>query len=378
MQTTTIRIVILLHLLPATIWGQAQQESLSKKEKVQAIRIQKSIPASSLKKLDAMPENMKEEEESRISPKDAQPEQEMQSEIYWYNAYQTLRNSSLNNDGIIDNNEQSEINSMIETSGKSIQGTFSWNYMQLRNNRNNENAQSYFINAANLEPTNALLPAEAAWLAERNGNLELRNKAIQSIKNNGTISSFQSVCTNWMLEVIPEGSLIVTNGEFDTYPIWEKQHTKKCYVVSLAMIQDAAWLNRSLQNWDKSIQFKGNSESDFIAALLKSNKPVFFSFTIRQELLTKYQSYLFPVGPLCRLSKIPANNYQELKQFYVNKTRINYLNSLVWENDKYAAIAHNLIPGLIILEQSLLLNDDEKKDLLQLKKLIENFNSSER
>ena len=359
------------------LWGQAHQESSSKKEKVQAIRIQKSIPASSRKKSDAMPESMK-EEESRVSVKDAQLGQEMQSEIYWYNAYQNLRNSSLNNDGIIDNKEQSEINSMIETSGKSIQGTFSWNYMQLRNNRNNENAQSYFINAAQLEPSNALLPAEAAWLAERNGNVELRNKAIQSIKNNGTISAFQSVYTNWMLEVIPEGSLIVTNGEFDTYPIWEKQHTKKFYVVSLAMIQDAAWLNKTLQNWDKSIQFKGNSESNFIAALLKSNKPVFFSFTIRQELLTKYQSYLFPVGPLCRLSKIPANNYQELKQFYVNKTRINYLNSLVWKNDKYAAIARNLIPGLIILEQSSLLNDSEKKDLLQLKNLIEKSNSSER
>ena len=144
------------------------------------------------------------------------------------------------------------------------------------------------------------------------------------------------------------------------------------------MIQDAAWLNKTLQNWDKSIQFKGNSESNFIAALLKSNKPVFFSFTIRQELLTKYQSYLFPVGPLCRFSKIPANNYQELKQFYVNKSRINYLNSLVWKNDKYAAIARNLIPGLIILEQSSILNEAEKKDLIQLKKLIENSNSSER
>ena len=359
------------------LWGQAQQESKPQKEKVQAIRIQKSIPVSSRKKSDDMPESMK-EEESRISANDAQMGKEMQSEIYWYNAYQTLRNSSLSKDGIIDNREQSEINSIIETSGKSIQGTFSWNYMQLRNNRNNENAQNYFINAAKLEPTNALLPAEAAWLAERNGNEDLRNKAIQSIKNNGTISNFQSVYTNWMLEVIPEGSLIVSNGEFDTYPIWEKQNTKKFYVVSLAMIQDAAWLNRTLHTWDKSIQLKGNSESDFIEALLKSNKPVFFSFTIRQELLTKYQSNLFPVGPLCKFSKNPTDNIQGLKQFYLNKTRINYLNSLVWENDKYAAIARNLLPGLIILEQSSLLNDAEKKNLLQLKKLIENSNSSER
>ena len=377
MHLSTIRISIIMLLLPMILWGQAQQESKPQKEKVQAIRIQKSIPVSSRKKSDDMPESMK-EEESRISANDAQMGKEMQSEIYWYNAYQTLRNSSLSNDGIIDNREQSEINSIIETSGKSIQGTFSWNYMQLRNNRNNENAQNYFINAAKLEPTNALLPAEAAWLAERNGNEDLRNKAIQSIKNNGTISNFQSVYTNWMLEVIPEGSLIVSNGEFDTYPIWEKQNTKKFYVVSLAMIQDAAWLNRTLHTWDKSIQLKGNSESDFIEALLKSNKPVFFSFTIRQELLTKYQSNLFPVGPLCKFSKNPTDNIQGLKQFYLNKTRINYLNSLVWENDKYAAIARNLLPGLIILEQSSLLNDAEKKNLLQLKKLIENSNSSER
>ena len=377
MYLSKIRFILLLLLLPMIVLGQANQEAPSKKEKVQAVRIQKSVPASSRKKSDAMPESIK-EEESRVSVKDAQLGQEMQSEIYWYNAYQTLRNSSLSNDGIIDNKEQSEINLIIENSGKNIQGTFSWNYMQLRNNRNDAAAQSYFINAAKLEPANALLPAEAAWLAERNGDAQLRNKAIQSIKNNGTISAFQSVYTNWMLEVIPEGSLIVTNGEFDTYPIWEKQNTKKFYVVSLAMIQDAAWLNRTLQNWDKSIQFKGNSESDFIAALLKSNKPVFFSFTIRQELLTKYQYNLFPVGPLCKFRKNPTDNIQGLKQFYLDKTRIKYLNSLVWKNDKYAAIARNLLPGLIILEQSSLLNDAEKKDLLQLKKLNENSNSSER
>ncbi len=377
MYLSKIRFIVLLLLLPMIVIGQANQEAPSKKEKVQAVRIQKSTSKSSNKKSESMPESVS-EEENRVSVKYAQLGQEMQSEIYWYNAYQTLRNSSLSNDGIIDKKEQSEINSMIENSGKAIQGTFSWNYMQLRNNRNNAAAQSYFINAAKLEPTNALLPAEAAWLAERNGDAELRNKAIQSIKNNGTISAFQSVYSNWMLDAIPEGSLIVTNGEFDTYPIWEKQNTKKFYVVSLAMIQDAAWLNRTLHNWDKSIQFKGNSESDFIAALLKSNKPVFFSFTIRQELLTKYQSNLFPVGPLCKFSKKPTDNIQGLKQFYLDKTRIKYLNSLVWKNDKYAAIARNLLPGIIILEQSSLLNDSEKKDLLQLKNLIEKSNSSER
>ena len=376
MHLSKIRFILLLLLLPMILLGQANQEAPSKKEKVQAIRIQKSISVSSRKKSDAMPESMK--EETTNSFKDAQMGQEMQSEIYWYNAYQTLRNSSLSDDGIIDSREQSEINSMIENSGKVIQGTFSWNYMQLRNNRNNAAAQSYFINAAKLEPANALLPAEAAWLAERNGDAELRNKAIQSIKNNGTISAFQSVYSNWMLDVIPEGSLIVTNGEFDTYPIWEKQNAKKFYVVSLAMIQDAAWLNRTLHNWDKSMQFKGNSESDFIAALLKSNKPVFFSFTIRQELLTKYQSNLFPVGPLCKFSKKPTDNIQGLKQFYLDKSLLNYFTKSNWKNDKYAAIARNLLPGIIILEQSSLLNDAEKKDLLQLKKLIENSNSSER
>jgi hypothetical protein len=51
---------------------------------------------------------------------------------------------------------------------------------------------------------------------------------------------------------------------------------------------------------------------------------------------------------------------------------------LVWENDKYAAIARNLLPGIIILEQSSFLNNAEKKELSQLKQLIENSNSSER
>jgi len=65
-------------------------------------------------------------------------------------------------------------------------------------------------------------------------------------------------------------------------------------------------------------------------------------------------------------------NVSELQRFYTSKQVVNVLQSSGWKNDRYAQLARNLIPGLIMLQQNPDLNSTEKQQLVTLQQIIEN------
>ncbi len=297
-------------------------------------------------------------------------------EVYWYDAYQNKRNSDLSDDGKLDSKEQQELDQLIRSSQAEIAGSFTYQYLQLRENRNSPEAVNYFTQASRINPNNSLLAPEAAWLAERNGDISSRTKALAACRSNGTISNFQREYAKWMIESVPEGSLIISNGEFDTYPLWEQLNAKKVTIISLAMIEDAAWLKKTISAWDRNLTYSGNSEAALFTTISLSKKPVYISWTVRPDILTKYQSNLFPVGPLCRFSAGEIKNLKELQKFYTNKQVIAYIESKLWQSDRYAVLAGNLLPGIIVLQSSSLLSEEEKSNLGMSKEIIERFISN--
>ena len=367
-------------LAPLLFWGQANSPA-TQQNKIQPVKfrlnsektrvdkdlqLKKDVPAQSIA------EDEMNDQEMITSGLEKKASYSKAAEDYWFNAYQVKRNAELSDDGMLDVTEQRALKTLVESSKSEIAGSFTWNYLQLRENRNSTKAMSFFTQASQLQPTSSLLPAEAAWLAERAGDLSLRNKALESCKANSTITAFQSTYSRWMLDAVPEGALIVTNGEFDTYPIWEQQGKKNVWIVSLAMLQDATWLKKTLLSWDPSLRYTGNSETDFFNTISASQKAIYFSWTLRSDILNTYRSHLFPVGPLCRFSQDYILNVSELQRFYTSKPVVNVLQSSGWKNDRYAQLARNLIPGLIMLQQNPDLNSTEKQQLVTLQQIIEN------
>lgn len=292
------------------------------------------------------------------------------SELDWLNLYQEQRNASLSDDGKLDVQESKVLTSLASQSQASLPNSFAANYLLLRQNRNNNKAQSYFTSASQLNPTSALLPAEAAWLAERKSDYSSLNKALIALKANGTISNFQSAYARWIIDALPAGSLLVTNGEFDTYPFWEQLKNKNIHIISLAMIEDEEWLIDKLKAWDPTINVTPTSEAAFFNTLLSSSAPSYLSLTLRQDILQHYQSNLFPVGPMCRFARAPKDNVDLLKGFYAQKNMISFLESTNWKYDSYAVLAKNLLPGMDALLNWKGISAAEKTQLQKLQSII--------
>jgi len=301
------------------------------------------------------------------------------SEITWFNKYTSTRNAYLKNDGKIDEAENKELNQVCEQSKNFIPSTFYNNYILLKQNRNNNSSLQYLKNAQQIDPQNSLLITEAAWLAERSGNLNIRNQAISQLNKTGGMSELSKLNAALILSAIPENSLLITNGEFDTYPLWFAIENKNIYVVSLAMIADKSWLTKQLKSWNSSITIpKGNiDENDLFEIVLSGEKPVYTTLSLRKSIINKWSSNLFVCGNFTCLSSLTINNIDKLKSFYFNNPLFEQLISKSsWQSDTYAPSLINFLPGIKVLQQSNQLSNLEKQKLLQIEDKIKFFTSN--
>jgi hypothetical protein len=298
------------------------------------------------------------------------------SGIYWLNIYNSKRNSFILNDGLINSNEKSELANIANQSIANAENTFEANYIKLRETRNSNQAYRFLRRANELSPNNESLYLEKAWQAERFENYSLLKSNITSAYNTNQISAFLTKISSFILQEAQPNSIIITNGENDTYPFWHLSDNKNITVISLAMLEDVAYINKKLKNANSSISFKKiPSENEFIKALLNSSKTVYLSWGTRPDILEAFKTKLYSVGPMLQLSNTNIDNVVLLKKFFLNNEVNSYLLGNTWSRDKYAPFATNFFPGIRTLINSNSLSDSELRQLRNLETTIENKTS---
>lgn len=289
----------------------------------------------------------------------------LQDPVYWFNSYTDKRNTSLADDGVLSNKEQEQLGVIIASSKAYISNSFEYNYINVRHNRNKAESGKYLQEAIKSGGfTNSLLLPEIAWVSERLGDFSNRNLALAEYDKQGSLSVIQKKMALWSLTIVEPGSLIVTNGEFDTYPLWLQQDKKSVYIVSLSMIEDYEWLSKTLKKWNPnlSIPKEINNSRTLIDLLLKqTNKPVYLSLSLRSDLLSSYTKNLHPIGPLAKLTSTAWNSTNELASFYFDASFKQFLNSEISQNDPFIKLISNLLPGIYLLKSQLQASNDPRE-----------------
>ena len=290
--------------------------------------------------------------------------QYLQDPVYWFNSYTDKRNTSLSDDGVLSNKEQEQLGVIIASSKAYISNSFEFNYINVRHKRNKAEAGKYLQEAIKSGGfSNSLLLPEIAWVSERLGDVSKRNLALIEYDKQGNLSAIQKKMALWSLNVVESGSLIVTNGEFDTYPLWLQQEKKSVYIVSLSMIEDYEWLSKTLKKWNPtlSIPKEINNARSLIDLLLKQNsKPVYLSLSIRSEILASYTKNLYPIGPVAKLTGISWNSTNALSAFYFDASFQQFLKSGINQNDPFSKLLSNLLPGILLLKSQLESGNDSR------------------
>lgn len=276
---------------------------------------------------------------------------------YWLNAFNEKRNELIGDDGMLSAAEENQLKQLVRQGEAYVPQSFEMNYIKIRQLRNKPEAAGYLEKAIKQGSlNNTLLLPEIAWIAERLGDLNNRQRAITEYANQGQLSKTQKQLAAWTMEVVEAGSLIITNGEFDTYPLWHMQNNKGVHVLSLAMMEDQAWLKRTILAWDP--QCKPDERFDNPTELLRwlskqTRKPVYVSLSVHSGILSPFIEYLHPVGPVARFSVSDWNNLKDLKAFYLREDVLNYLNLQSKTSDQFNPALANLMPGAYVLIETL-------------------------
>jgi hypothetical protein len=337
-----IRFIYIL-LFPGLLIAQAGQPT--SKKSVQKSVVQPQRLESTAKSREPAMMQAESDEANSLEKTVKQPE-------YWLNAYTSQRNDFTASEGHLTQAEEMQLSALVNEAEQSIAASFELNYMKLRQNRNKSVAGEFLREAVKKGGlTHPLLLPEMAWIAERNNDMMSRNRALEAYQAAGQISQGQTIIAKMSATIAGTDALIITNGEFDTYPLWLSAPNAR--VISLAMLEDKVWLRRSLNAWDPSLKVNSINDANDLMRLLsnKTSKPVYVSLSLRPDLLNAFSQSLFPIGPLALLQKNESDLTAQLKAFYLgNSFEKDLLN--IPSTDSYARVAANLLPGLVTLYRS--------------------------
>jgi hypothetical protein len=337
-----IRFIFIL-LFPGLLIAQAGQPT--SKKSVQKSVIQPQRLESTAKSSEPAMMQAESDELNSLEKTAKQPE-------YWLNEYISQRNDFTASEGHLTQAEEKQLSALVNEAEQSIAASFELNYMKLRQNRNKSGAGEFLREAVKKGGlTHPLLLPEMAWIAERNNDMMARNRALEAYQAAGQVSQGQTIIAKMSATIAGTDALIITNGEFDTYPIW--LNTPNAHVISLAMLDDKVWLQRSLNAWDPSLKANSINDANDLMRMLrnKASKPVYVSLSLRPDLLNQYAQSLFPIGPLARLQKNESDVTAQLKAFYLKASfEKDILN--IPSTDSYVRATANLLPGLVTLYRS--------------------------
>jgi hypothetical protein len=185
-----------------------------------------------------------------------------------------------------------------------------------------------------------------------------------------------------VLQSVPQGAVLITNGELDTYPLieqqWKNGVRQDVGIVSIALAARPG--NRAAIFRSLGLKLPGNdSVSAFDAnyirrvALANPGKKIYLAATVDQELIWTMQSELYLTGLAFRHSTTPVDNLEFLKENVGEKMNLGDVGSgsggthfFDLQTSKQLHMNY-VLPLILAAEQYELAGDKAKADALREK-----------
>ena len=139
-------------------------------------------------------------------------------------------------------------------------------------------------------------------------------------------------CYNALMSVEP-GAVLVTQNEYDTYPVWMLQYAlgvrPDVSVLSLPLLEDKGYREKIIQLNPLKFGSAAYSLPEFLNNLLaergEPGHPVYFSTIIEKERLETNKQYLYITGLALKFSRTNFDNLTVLRSNVENTFRTDYL-----------------------------------------------------
>lgn len=319
----------------------------------------------------------------------------------WYNYYYATRNwmrTNIKNDKRTKAEKMLVYRNIIDSMKTFVPQSFEYNLVEWMQSWNDPAKENYLLKAYQLDSNRNELISHMVNYGEVNRNLKMRDKYSKQWLESNLASNGLLQYANNMLQSVDENAIIMTEGDNDTYPLWQLQSIgirKDVYVINASLIQVDDYRNKlfaelklppisdtintksgaTLQNAQIIIQHIFNNVKD---------RKLYASVAMMPITLDSVKNHLHLTGILYLISKDNINSSAIIRKNIEQVYKLDYLETNFTKDISQHYVeclnANYVVPMITLYKEYLLSGEKEKaiqikKRILQLSEFCEDKNA---
>ncbi len=241
----------------------------------------------------------------------------------WMNYYMTSRLWYLqSNSNQLSNKAKEQLRQIAEKMDKEAVGDLNTTfekqlvrYFETKDINYNQ-ASKYLLTAYKLNTKSTFLYPELVKYYEIENNTAQRNAFCDKITQVGDNTGLYTYST-LLIESLPDGAILFTNGEYDTYALWRAAaaKNKNINIISNGLLQSKEYREAVLKKYNlKSAVYNPKKHDRYLELLAASNtdKSVYISLTLPKQYINKMVDKLYLTGYAYQYSATPIDNINSL------------------------------------------------------------------
>jgi len=293
----------------------------------------------------------------------------------WYNYYKAYRFSNYSNKSkTLSNEKQDELDRVVKEMEETVPDSYEYNYIKYWNGNYDISLFHYLLKAYELQPKNVELFDDFIAYYELTDNSVKKKEFCGKWYHSNDIPEPILQYNSNVLMSLEKNAILITNGVFDTYPVWMLQDINRKRIdvtvlyIDLLINQDYTKKKlSSLGLTSPSFPYSEFNKQKYLVELasLNKHKPIYFALTVSPDILKSMDNSLYITGLAFKYSPSNIDNVTVLLKNWNEKMNTDYLfkriESKIIDSDKAIINKLNLnyiMPMLVLYEFYLENNDN--------------------
>jgi hypothetical protein len=308
--------------------------------------------------------------------------------LAWYNYYYATRNwvrTNIKNDKRSHEQKMRAYNQIMDSMRKSIPNTFECNLLEYMQSWNDPEKESFLLKAHAMDPDRMELIHFMLNYGEIHRKLPIRDQYAKMWLNSDISSNGLLHYAYNMLQSADSNAIIFTEGDNDTYPIWQIQSTgvrRDVVIINTSLIQIDHYRNALFKELnippvsDTMNTKKGATlvhAQQIIQHIFKhlQGRKLYASVSMMPISLDSVKNQLYLTGLLYEISKTPVNSHAVIRSNLENRYALDYLETNFKHDISQHYVnclnANYVVPMLTLYKEYLITGEKEKANKLKIK-----------
>lgn len=275
----------------------------------------------------------------------------------WQNYYEAERYSyytKTSND--IKPEQQKKLDNIVMQMEKNVPDSYEYHYIKYLNGNHDVNLFFHLQKAYELNPGYVELYNQFIAYYELTGNIAKKSEFCKKLYNSNEFSPAVMEYAYNMLQSLDKNAILITHGEYDTYPAWILQYLKHTRsdvtILYLDLLEKDSYRKTKLSELGINVNSTpASGKAAFLKEIAsKSHQPVYFANTVSPEILKSLTQQLFLTGLAFKYSETPIDNLTTLMHIWESNFKKEWIKK-VTNGSSEAQLYNNYLPMMILLKE---------------------------